>query len=292
MRKKSPLNWSKFIDASRLGRIAIMGNGADLNTPYNLTDDSLQHYRDHGWVLLRSVCSEDEVDEFGPLITESAIRHCTETRPMEERDTYGKAFLQIMNLWRLDPEVAAYTMAKRFSGIAAKLIGVEKVRLYHDQALFKEPGGGHTPWHQDGYFWPLDQAKTVTMWMPLVDIDATMGSMSFADGSHSMGVIPLESGISDDSEAFYDQYVREQGMVVRTSGPMKAGDATFHSGLTLHKAPGNPTDRIRAVMTVIYMADDVKVTEPQNPNQEADLATWFPGLKPGDLAASEINPLL
>ena len=43
---------------------------------------------------------------------------------------------------------------------------------------------------------------------------------------------------------------------------MKAGDATFHSGLTLHRAPGNPTDRVRAVMTVIYIAEGEVVQQP------------------------------
>ena len=33
-----------------------------------------------------------------------------------------------------------FTLARRFAKIAADLMGVEGVRIYHDQALFKEPG--------------------------------------------------------------------------------------------------------------------------------------------------------
>ena len=72
---------------------------------------------------------------------------------------------------------------------------------------------------------------------------------------------------------------------------MRAGDATFHTGWTLHRAPGNATDAMREVMTIIYFADGVQVAQPQNTQQEADLQGCLPGLKPGDLAASEINPL-
>jgi hypothetical protein len=39
--------------------------------------------------------------------------------------------------------------SRRLAGIAAQLMGVDSVRLYHDQALFKESGGGRTPWHCD-----------------------------------------------------------------------------------------------------------------------------------------------
>lgn len=47
--------------------------------------------------------------------------------------------------------------------------------MYHDQALFKEPGGGPTPWHQDRFYSPLTTENTVTMWMPLVDVPAGDG---------------------------------------------------------------------------------------------------------------------
>ena len=53
------------------------------------------------------------------------------------------------------------------------------VRVYHDQALLKEPGGGHTPWHQDQNYWPFDSKRTVFMWMPSVDIEPEVGSMHF-----------------------------------------------------------------------------------------------------------------
>jgi hypothetical protein len=269
-----------------------MSDATPLDNAYDLSPTDLDSFRQNGWVLLRGVCPAPEMQTYGPAIQSAAMAHNTETRPLEDRDTYGRAFLQVMNLWRHDPVVAQYTLAKRFAGIAAQLLGVKGVRLYHDQALFKEPGGGHTPWHQDGFFWPIDQSKTVTMWMPLVDVPLEMGTMSFADGSQKAGIISLSSGISDQSEAYYEGFIDGAKLPVRTSGAMKAGDATFHSGLTLHKAPGNPTDRVRAVMTVIYFADGLTANVPQNDNQKADLASWFPGVQPGEPAASELNPLL
>ena len=45
-------------------------------------------------------------------------------------------------------------------------------------------------------------------------------------------------------------------------------------------------------MTVIWFADGAKVTEPDNFNRQRDLERWMPGLRPGDLAASELNPLV
>lgn len=263
-----------------------------LDDSFDLSEEHVAAFADHGWVLVRGLCRADEVAPFGDLIREVTIANNTETRPMEERDTYGRAFLQTMNLWRMDERVRGFTLSRRFAGVAARLLGVERVRLYHDQSLFKEPHGGHTPWHQDGWYWPVRQHRSVTMWMPLVDVPAEMGTMSFADGSQKEGLIDLGGQISDNSEAFFDGFVLGRRLPISTSGAMRAGDATFHSGLTLHRAPGNPTDRVRAVMTVIYVADGETVQNPTNPNQENDLRTWFPGLAPGDLIDSPLNPRL
>ena len=197
-----------------------------------------------------------------------------------------------MNLWLLDEDVRRFTLAKRFAGVAAKLMGVERVRIYHDQALYKEPLGGPTPWHQDQQYWPLDGVKCVTLWMPLVDASQEMGTLNFASGSQSLGYLgPLN--ISDDSDAELESQINEKGFEVVSAGDMKAGDATFHNGWCIHGAPGNAsTTTTREVMTIIYIEDGAVISQPDSPQRENDLATWFPGLKPGDKAASEINPLV
>ncbi len=262
-----------------------------LAADYALRQEDIQSYGQNGHVLLRSVCSAEEVEPYHRVISEAAYRYSSEQRPMEERDTYGRAFLQIMNLWQADENVRLFTTARRFAKIAAQLMGVSGVRLYHDQALYKEAGGGHTPWHQDFYYWPLDTAHTVTLWMPLVDAESSMGTLTFASGSHKEGYLgPL--GISDESEEYFQRLVEERGFPLSHSGDMAAGDATFHSGAVLHNAPGNSGTRTREAMTVIYFAEGTRVSTPDNPNRALDLKTWLPGLKPGDEAASPLNPLL
>ena len=142
----------------------------DLSREYPLRQDQIAGFQANGHILLPGVLNAAEIAAYRPLINDAAYRYNTERRKMEDRDTYGKAFLQIMNLWRRDEQVAQFTLAKRLAGIAARLLGAQSVRLYHDQALYKEAGGGITPWHQDQYYWPVDTPRTITMWMPLIDI--------------------------------------------------------------------------------------------------------------------------
>lgn len=245
----------------------------------------------NGHALIRGAADGIDLVSHRDSIRDAMRRLTNETRDLEDRDTYGKAFLQVTNLWQKDEAVRRFVFEKRFAHIAADLLGVEKVRLYHDQALFKEPGGGHTPWHQDKFYWPLDTDKMVTMWMPLVDVDEQMGLMRFATGSHIRG--PVESiEISDESEKIFDRYVSENGFEIDGPSRMAGGDATFHLGWTIHSAGGNRSDRMREVMTIIYFADGARITQPTSKYQQADLEAWFPGQKPGEIAASELNPLL
>ena len=173
----------------------------DLDAPYALTDAQIAFYRDQGFIKLKQVFSAETLAKYGPEITRKVHELNTLHLPMEQRTTYQKAFLQVMNLWVNDDAVKRYVLSRRFAKIAADLMGVEGVRIYHDQALYKEPHGGHTPWHQDQQYWPLDGVKCVTLWMPLVDASAAMGTMRFASGSQALGYLGHENSVLPNSSS-------------------------------------------------------------------------------------------
>ena len=263
----------------------------DLDAPYAIAPDAAANFAAAGHAMLPGLASVAEVAAYREPLERAAAEGTRERRPINERDTYSAAFLQSFNLWRTDEAVRRFVFAPRFAKAAADLLGVAGVRIYHDQALFKEPGGGHTPWHQDQFYWPLDTEKTITMWMPLADLDPQVGSMTFVTGSHTSGKLRGHA-ISDESETEYEQLVRSGHLPEHTYGAIRAGDATFHAGWTLHRAGPNPTAQMRPVMTIIYFADGTRVSEPDSIYQKFDLSVWLPGLNPGDRAASPINPLL
>lgn len=263
----------------------------ELSSLYPISGEQRAQFQRDGHILLRGVCSAEELAPYRNAVAEFVEKKNAERAALEERDTYGKAFLQTMNIWLEDEICKRFVFGKRFARIAAELMGVGGVRLYHDQALFKEGGGGYTPWHQDQHYWPLATNNTITMWMPLQDITANMGVMDFATGSHTQGYFG-DFGLSDESQAHFEDLVKQHGFSVTRGIDMQAGDATFHAGWNLHCAPANKTARMREVMTMIYYEDGALVSEPDNANRQADLETWLPGCQAGEAAASPINPVL
>jgi ectoine hydroxylase-related dioxygenase (phytanoyl-CoA dioxygenase family) len=267
-------------------------NLPSLSTDYALTPQQCADFKTDGFALLRGVVAPEELAPYRDIITAMTNEFAKTYAPMEKRDTYGKAFIQYINLWELSEAVAQYSFARRFAKIAADLMGVDGVRMYHDQALYKEPGGGITPWHQDQQYWPLSGAKCVTLWMPLVDCTKEMGTMRFARGSQAMGYLG-PANISDDSEIKFDALVKERGYEVISVGDMTAGDATFHDGWTLHGAPGNTdSSRTREVMTIIFVEDDATVQPHEPGGQSGDHKRFLPELGVGESIACKFTPLL
>jgi ectoine hydroxylase-related dioxygenase (phytanoyl-CoA dioxygenase family) len=262
----------------------------ELDAPFPLALSEVEKFRQDGYVRLSAVLSPETLDRFGKAITDATLRLNTDHRPLAERNTYDRAFLQITNLWRADDSAHRFVFGKRLAQIAAALLGVRAVRLYHDQSLYKEPGGGITPAHADQYYWPLSSDRTVTAWIPLQAVPDEMGPLAFYRASHQVD-FGRDLPISDESEKQITAALDARGFAVEAA-PYALGDVSFHGGWTFHRAGENRTTRPRSVMTVIYMDADMRVSEPTNDFQRNDLARWLPGLKPGDPAASAINPIL
>lgn len=251
---------------------------------------TVERFRADGHAVVHGLASRGDIDGYRPVI-ERAVREVAQRNDPQGRiDDYSRLFTQVTNIWRLDEGARRIVFARPFAVAAARLLGVPSVRLYHDQALFKPAGAARTPWHQDRYYWPLDTDLTVTMWLPLLDVTEEMGPMIFASGSHRVKV-PGDVAISEGTDQRLARFVEAQRFPIIT-GPISAGDATFHLGGTLHSAGANRSDRTREVLTVIYYAAGTRVAVPANDNQRVDSEVFLPGVKAGEEAASEMNPVL
>ena len=262
----------------------------ELNAPFVVPADVIESYRQKGYVKLKNVLSPAVLEHYGALISDLVITLNTLTKPMAERTTYERAFLQIMNLWREDTEVQEFVFSRRLAQIATDLMGVKGVRLYHDQALYKEPSGGITPWHADQFYWPLASPKTTTVWIPLQETPMEMGPLAFAEGSQNVE-IGRDIAISDDSETVLSKALQAQNFPMNDT-PFALGEVSFHAGWTFHRAGPNVSDRPRKVMTMIYMDKDQVVMAPRNRFQTADWATWLDNAPVGSTPDSALNPVL
>jgi ectoine hydroxylase-related dioxygenase (phytanoyl-CoA dioxygenase family) len=261
-----------------------------LQEPYSLSQEQIDFYDQNRFIKLKQVLNTETLGFFNEAIAERVDKMNTEERPLQERSTYGKAFLQLFNLWREDEVIKELIFSKRLGKIAADLMQTNGVRIYHDQALFKEGGGGITPWHADQYYWPLNTDKTVTAWIPLQATPFEMGPLEFSAASHRL-TEGRDLEIGDESETAIQQKLKVTDFkhVIES---FDAGEISFHSGWVFHRAGANSTNEMRKVMTIIYMDKDMRLKEPENKNQVNDWNTWCPGATVGEIINSPLNPVV
>lgn len=261
-----------------------------IDEPYTLTKDQIDFYSTYRYIKLKDVFDVETLSYYNELISKKVIEINADSKPLEKRDTYGKAFVQLFNLWKEDEAIKTLIFSKRLAQIATDLMQVKGVRLYHDQALFKEAGGGITPWHADQYYWPLQTDKTVTAWIPLQETPLNMGPLEFSAGSHEI-IDGRDLSISDESEKAIQKRLRVTDFK-HIIEPFDVGEVSFHSGWVFHRAGANTTQEMRKVMTVIYMDKNMKLKKPSNDGQQNDWDTWCPGVQIGETINSPLNPVL
>jgi ectoine hydroxylase-related dioxygenase (phytanoyl-CoA dioxygenase family) len=264
---------------------------AELAEPFPLTSEQIAAYRRDGFIKLKQVLSPEVLAAYGAEISREVAERSRHYAALDQRDTYGKAFLQICNLWEVNAVIADFVRAPRLGRIAAELMGTRGTRLYHDQALCKEAGGGFTPWHADQRYWPLSSDHSVTAWIPLQAVPQAMGPLAFAVGSQHLVSkrASMALAIGDESERVIARTLSDCSKVETA---YDLGEVSFHAGWTFHRAGPNTTNRLREVMTIIYIDRDMVISEPANDSQANDLKRWFPGQKPGESVASPLNPVV
>tara|TARA_Y100000389_G_scaffold80989_1_gene77578 strand:- start:87 stop:893 length:807 start_codon:yes stop_codon:yes gene_type:complete len=262
-----------------------------LNQPYeDLTQDQIELFKKNRFIKLKNVFSSILIEHFNEAISKVVNKLNTQKTPLENRDTYGKAFLQIFNLWRESEAVKSFCFSKRLAKIASDLMEVNGVRMYHDQALFKEANGGITPWHADQYYWPLESDKTITAWIPLQATPLQMGPLEFSAGSHQISE-GRDMAISDESEDFMDKKLRITNFKTFVE-PFDIGEVSFHSGWVFHRAGANKSNMTRKVMTIIYIDRNMRLKKPENKGQQNDWDTWCPGARVGSVINTPLNPII
>lgn len=257
----------------------------EYNTPFTISDKQINLYKENGFISLQNVLSGKAL-EYARRVIESAvlIRKEQDKRTLAEKSQYEQSFLQCGYLCWDFPAVKDFVFGKRFAGIARDLMSVKKVRLWHDQALFKEPHGRVTDAHQDISYWPIKEGEfTTTMWMALNDVPKEKGCLYFYPASH---ILKEKEYIDIFKNPHQPNVVKGMEKVFT---PLKAGDVTFHSGLTFHGAGENISNEMREGMTVIYSADGntFDSTDERNATHKSCI-----GLKHGDRIDTQYTPIL
>lgn len=226
---------------------------------HDLSRDQIDRYRRDGFVQAPGMLTPGETDELRSAVLDT-VREMGDRRLAgsdEQRiqgdDYYDAVFTQRLNLWRLNPVVRRFLQGPEVASMLTQLEGVDRYRVWLDQALIKEPFANPTAWHLDNPYWSFHSRRALSIWIALEDATLENGCLYFLPGTHRTARFD-NVAIGRQLDALFEVYPEMKG-VDPVAVPMKAGDASFHNGLVAHAAGPNMTRRRRIAMTAAYMPE-------------------------------------
>ncbi len=255
----------------------------ELSEPYDLKKRDIDYFNKNGFIKLPNVLSSGAVARLRKEIL----------LLLKKKYDLNKSnrFLSIEMMWLENKIIKEYVLSGRIAKLAADLLRVKCLRLYHDNVLAKEPGCGRTPWHCDDHHFPLDTDKVITVWIPAHSIPREMGPLSFAQ---PLNIYDMVSKVDFNKfDTSYDKKINnifKSKKVLIEDGAFEVGEVSFHHNFSFHTAGKNKTNNMRIALANTFFADGARVMS--KPTMvSGDWKKFIPGVKPGEIAASKLNPI-
>jgi phytanoyl-CoA hydroxylase len=261
-----------------------------------LTDEGVETLRG---ALDDVIREEQTLDNLPNRPPEFAYGHDRKAAATLERP--ARAIHQFVNMWKVSPAFREVIDNPLIVGAIRDLMGVDHIRLWHDQVISKPPGdNGHFACHHDFYFWPLDRPAMISCWLALDDATPANGCMHVVPGSHrdprfqpadcemseELHLSPVPLGPGEPGSLYQDirTWMPDRAVPV----PLQAGECMFHHCLNYHMTPHNTTDRQRRAFVMIFMPDGTRYLRAQSPNHPC---TSYLNLEDGQIMDGAEFPL-
>lgn len=230
-----------------------------------ISQDQIDFYQKNGYIIIEDFLNSKELGEWRAAVEAALAERNGQKMPgkaakISENDGinndaeyFSKVFDQLINLWQTNDQVKKIMFDEKIGQMAAKLAGVDGIRIWHDQALYKKPWANPTSWHLDTPFWSFTDRNALSIWVALDDATLENGCLFFIPGSHKKTSFE-NAGIGKNMDSVFEIYP-EFRTNHAVAAQMKAGSCSFHNGLTIHGAHANMTPGSRRAMTCAYMPD-------------------------------------
>ncbi len=257
------------------------------------TSDQIETYQRDGVVLIPGLFA-DHVETLRAGVARNMQAPGPYASENERSGETGRFFDDYCN-WERIPEFAEVVRTSDAATVAADLMQSERVQMFHDHVLVKEPGTSMaTPWHSDGPYYFVSGTQSVSFWSPLDPV--TEATLRLVAGSHRWEKDVLPTRWASETAFFEGDYMpipdpEAEGMRI-VEFPMQPGDAVAFHFRTLHGARGNTASTTRRAFSLRLVGDDARYTERPGPTSppfpghgmvagETLREDWFPFLPVG-----------
>jgi len=237
-----------------------------------LSQEQLDEFHREGYLVVENVFSDAElqpvIDEIKEeidirareLVASGELSQTYEDLDFEHRLTKiseetDQVAVSIWNGKLAGPAFFGLITNPNLLDVAEQVCGQELIASSVYRLRPKIPGHrmSAVPWHQDsGYFEPYcDTALVMTVWLPLVDADATNGCMWVLPRQHRGEVVMHQQANGQPYLQIPQDHLPEGEPVC---APVKKGGVLLMTNKTPHASFENSTDRVRWSMDLRYQS--------------------------------------
>ena len=239
---------------------------------WELTADQVAAFHERGFVAGVKVLEQEQVAELRERLDRirSEMGRYADRLYEIEADYLARpdeVVLHFLGAWLIDEWFHDIVFAPSATVPAAQLLGVRRLRFWHDQVFYKPARHpGVVPWHQDYSYWTrAAPANHITINILLDDATAESGCLHFVPGSHRWGLLPKVS-FGGDMDALRASLPPELEHAFKpVAAPARAGEASLHHSHTVHGSFGNRSERPRRAIVLNYMGPETRCAEGSTP---------------------------
>jgi ectoine hydroxylase-related dioxygenase (phytanoyl-CoA dioxygenase family) len=229
-----------------------------------VTPEIAAAYARDGAVCLRQLLQPEEVALLARGIDANLAQPSPRAIVASRADDPG-FFIEDFCNWQSNTDYGQFIKNTPLPQVTALLTGSQRVRLYHDHMLTKEPGTRTpTPWHQDQPYYNVSGFQNTSFWVP-VDPVARASTLEFVAGSHKGPWLMPRTFRDQQAKWFPEGTLADLPDINgnRSTFPiigwaLEPGDLVCFHMLALHATAGVEAGRRRRVFSVRFLGDDMR----------------------------------
>lgn len=225
-----------------------------------LTQEQLQHYREHGYVVVPNLLTHAEAEAF-----------------VQYEASQDPEWRNHLDNHKRDSRWGAVAKHPNIVGAIKQILSTPRPMIVQTMYLEKrpaEPGKG-TALHQDSHYLPNDPDTLMACWVAMSDTDGENGGLCVVPGSHKKGLYATHKATnSKDHQVWESEHLMRDrngkewkqkfysfeidGLDLSTVRNLEVpqGGGVFFSSHTIHGSYGNRSpNRVRRAFATHFVAD-------------------------------------
>ena len=147
----------------------------------------------------------------------------------------------------------------------SKIIQIAKALINDDPVIrnmefFLKPKftGLPSPFHQDNFYWNIEEAKALNIWIACTKSNKNNGGVIYLSGSNKLGTIDHKLSYAKGSSQKIDDFVLKNLNFKKVFPDLNAGDCIFHHPNVIHGSLKNNSPKDRIGFVISYKAKKAK----------------------------------